>query len=421
MTLVDGEPLEYPDDWIHDFTLLPPDQGGPDDELAAPPTPEEHSPLYGGGTGESHETYLRRINPVPMFDTCLSFDDPTHTYSYEPVDGYFDRRRKVNSSTTAVVHQYFEDFDADGALRRMRMRGRMNDPTDRYYGMTDRQIKHQWARDAERASGIGTQMHNCIERYLNNARRPNDPYERTRQFALFRRWHARHMIEEREPPFRTELCMFHERSETAGMADLISQPLEWRRDPERAHWVNLKDWKCTQKCNWEYAPYIECEGEKARFEQDPRRIFWSDTHKQVCVDHRSGKTYTARRAKGVFDCLVDCTLALYTVQLNWYWFMATCGSALEIKSAQIVAFYWGNDEPVVFNVPNLQPQVARAFYHRHETMLIRYELEAEQLLLRENPDDDEQLELLSDRVYSLQHAPTERWPHRKPPAKLRVV
>lgn len=407
--MTNDDDIEYPDDWEHDLTKLPPEEGGPDPELPPPPTPEAHAPLYGGGTGENHETYLRGINPVPLFDTCLSFDEPTHTYSYEKCDGYFERRRKVNSSTTSVLKAFFEEFDADKTLAGMRQRGRMRNPADEYYNMTDKQIKDMWQRTNNRSRDIGTEMHNCIERYLNNARRPNDPWERTRQFALFRRWHAKNMIAAREPPFRTELCMFNERAEMAGMADLVTQPLEWREDPKRSHWVNLKDWKCTNKCNWEFAPFVEIEGELARWFPDPNRIFAVDTHQQVKTDPKKGKTFRAKQAKGIFSCLVDCTLAMYTVQLNIYRFMIELGTKLRVQSMEIVAFHWTNDEPLVFVVPDLQPLVARVFQERTVAMQLRYRIQADHL--RDADPEDEQVVVLRDRLHSLAFAPTEQWPN----------
>jgi len=348
-----------------------------------------HSLAYGGGYGHSMVKHLRSVNPFPLFDAVLRFVDHTHTYYYKKVAPYFEQERKINSSTTAVISQYFEKFDVDATLQRMRKKGRMDDPKDEYYQMSDDDIRRYWTKNGENASGAGTDMHECIERFLNNARRPGDPEEDTNQFELFQIWHIDNMLATRELPFRTELCMFDEEHEMAGMCDLVSQPEEWAKDPERRHWINLKDWKHTQKCNWQYLPYTN---HAERVAKDPRRMFVRrDGKRQFRADRKSGRSFPSKPAKGHCAELVDCEASKYFIQLNVYKWMIGRNSKFRVQSMQIVAFHQDNTETIVIEVPDLQHIVEKMMADRRREMLARYEAE---------------LALTQQRIRSLREHPT---------------
>lgn len=347
-----------------------------------------HSRAYGGGYGHSMEQHLRSVNRFALFDDVISFVDETHTYYYESVAPYFSAKRRINSSTTAVISAYFEKFDEDATLVRMRKRGRMDNPDDEYYGMTDEQIKKKWKDNGENAAQTGTDMHAAIERFLNHARIEDDEHEDTRQFMMFRLWHLEVMVEQQELPFRTELCMFDEECEMAGMCDLVSQPVEWARDPLRCHWINLKDWKHTTKCNWENLPYADVSEKTLK---DASRLFWNDNKKQFRYDPKKQRAFAARRAKGLCSDLVDCEASKYLVQLNVYKWMIERNSPYVVKSMQIVAFHSENDDPVVIEVPNFQTVIEKMMEARKASMLEKYA---------------DEMELLVSRIKSLQLHPT---------------
>ena len=354
-----------------------------------------HSLEYGGGYGHSMVQHLRHLNPFSLFDAVLRFVDPTHTYYYKKVAPYFQQERKINSSTTSVISQYFEKFDVDATLQRMRKKGRMDDPEDEYYGMSDNDIRKYWMKNGENAAETGTAMHECIERYMNSARRKDDPEEDTNQFELFLLWHIAFMVAIGEVPFRTELCMFDEEHEMAGMCDLVSQRKEWAQDPERKHWINLKDWKHTQKCNWEYLPYSEFKNRNAK---DPRRMFVRrDGKRQLRMDRKSQRSFPAKAAKGHCSELVDCEASKYFIQLNVYKWMIERNSEYRVQSMQIVAFHQDNAEHVVIEVPNLQHIIEKMMADRKKTMLAKYEAE---------------LALVQQRIHSLKEHPTR--PSKKP-------
>ena len=359
-----------------------------------------HSLAFGGGYGHNMEIHWRSLRPLPFFDTCVRFEDDTHTYYYRCVPPYFKRERRINSSTTAVIKDYFGVFDADAVIAGMRKRGRMTNPNDAYYGMSDEEIKKNWEDNGADKSGIGSDMHAAIERFLNNARVPNDPDEEKLQFVLFRAWHLDTMVGPGELPFRTELCMIDEEHEMAGMCDLVSQPLAWRSDPVRRWHVNLKDWKCTDKCNWEALPFTS---EAQRSVRDPRRCFVDRSGtRQYRYDKATKKTFAAKPALMFCGELLDCEASKYFIQLNVYKWMLERNSPYTVETMQIVAFHWTNTEPVVIDVPNLQHVVEKMMARRARDMKRRYESQIAEF--------ESEMEVVRSRLESLMNPTTRKFP-----------
>jgi len=358
-----------------------------------------HAWLFGGGYGHVKGVHLKSLNPFELFDTCLGFVEETHTYYYLKTPGLFGNKRKINSSTTAVLSAQFKKFDAEATLYGMRKRGRMDNPDDEYYNMTDSAILKAWRDNGQAAAGSGTAMHEAIERFLECARIKDDPEEDEHRFWLFRAWHLQEMVLQGEVPYRTELCMFDEEHEMAGMCDLVSQKLEWAKDPRRRHWINLKDWKCTQKCNWEYLPFVEY---SKRAEKDPSRMMWKTHATQFRVDMKSGKKFRANQALAFCQSLVDCKASEYFIQLNIYKWMIERNSPCRVQGMQIVAFHNDNAETVVIDVPDLQHIVRNMMRDRKQEMLKRYKRERQAFMLKYK----EKITLLNEQEYSLLHHPT---------------
>lgn len=340
-----------------------------------------HSLVFGGGYGHDYVEHLRSINKVSMFDRLIRFVDETHTYYYKHVRPFFAFERKINSSTTTVLKKYFDVFDQDLVLARMRAKGRMDDPEDKYYRMTDEQILVMWKKNSDRASGEGTEMHFAIERFLNNARRPDDEHEATRQFALFRAWHMEEMVAKNIVPYRTELCMFDEEHEMAGMCDLAVQRAEDVGHPDRGNIIELYDWKCTMKCNPELAPFAA--GTKRVGPVDPERHFWLPNTVQKKFNPEKGFSFEASQAESFCHELVDCETSKYFIQLNVYkWMCERAG--LTVRCMKIIAFHENNPEPYVIEVPNLGHIVEQMMAERKAAMIATYTAELELVKARLN-------------------------------------
>ena len=105
---------------------------------------------------------LELLNSHPN-DSRVEFIETGHSYYYDKV--------LMNYSVTEVVEHFFEKFDANNAIAKMKAGS--NWPRQEYLDsngnpMTASQIKYKWDRVGEYARNRGTWMHYNIERYLNN-------------------------------------------------------------------------------------------------------------------------------------------------------------------------------------------------------------------------------------------------------------
>jgi len=74
-------------------------------------------------------------------------------------------------SVTTYNSSHFEHFDPDDAISKMR-NGRNWNPDNKYYNMTDEEIKKLWTTGGAEASGFGEKMHASLELFMNNSRLP---------------------------------------------------------------------------------------------------------------------------------------------------------------------------------------------------------------------------------------------------------
>jgi len=140
-------------------------------------------------------------------DAHIQFEEEGHAYTIYGEKGTY-------VSTTTLVHHQFAQFDAEGIVDAMIRKGRTEDPTNKYYGMTKEQILAQWAQTAKEASGQGTKMHYDIECYSNGESVTNDLPE-FQQFLDFRRDFPRLR------PYRTEWTVFYEEYRLCGSIDMV--------------------------------------------------------------------------------------------------------------------------------------------------------------------------------------------------------
>ena len=174
--------------------------------------------MPGNGWDQDECIALRDKNYVAVFDSRIDFDESSHTY-------YLDGR-KLQGSSTGFIHSYFNEFDADDAIQKMRNGKKWNED-HMYFGWTDEQIKADWERNRDDSASRGTRMHELIEWFYNGLvtkvqlKHMADKHGMTEllQFIDF----ENSMIEQIDPktnsnidssftliPFRTELRVFYE-------------------------------------------------------------------------------------------------------------------------------------------------------------------------------------------------------------------
>ena len=101
-------------------------------------------------------------NPFPQ-DARIRFVESTHKY-------YIDDK-EAPISVTSFVHAPFPAFRTREVLMRMSLRTR----SEKYAGLTDKQIAKAWQANANEASMLGTCMHAAMECYANTGYLSRDP------------------------------------------------------------------------------------------------------------------------------------------------------------------------------------------------------------------------------------------------------
>jgi hypothetical protein len=142
----------------------------------------------------------------------------------------------------------------------------MNDPTYKYYGLTREQIKIQWNKNGQAASGSGTNMHNDIEKYYNDIPVENNSVE----FSYFEQF-VKDFPELK--PYRTEWTVYYEELKLSGSIDMIFE------NPDGT--IQIYDWKRSKGIEYE--------------------AYGNKCAKTKCISH-----------------LPDCNFWHYSLQLNIY-------------------------------------------------------------------------------------------------------
>lgn len=123
------------------------------------------APVYPRATSSVDEVNntLAIVNAHPR-DKNISFEPIAHKYTIVGADGI---PAVDYTSVTTYNGQHFEHFDSDEVIKKMR-KGRNWGPENKYYHMTDEQIKKQWTDGGAEASGLGEKMHFSFECFMNN-------------------------------------------------------------------------------------------------------------------------------------------------------------------------------------------------------------------------------------------------------------
>lgn len=166
-------------------------------------------------------------------DKRITFDEVPHEY-------FFDGK-KVSTSVTGLVETYFEKFNPDEAITKMKRSGRWPRPE---YMMkngvvwTDAQIKAYWDGVGLFARNRGTWMHYNIERYLNNM----VPSEDCQEMGMFYKFYDEMITSEKVIPWRTEWRICAPEHDLAGSVDFVGKLsdgsfaiMDWKRSKNLAN------------------------------------------------------------------------------------------------------------------------------------------------------------------------------------------
>ncbi len=155
-------------------------------------------------------------NIHPRDERCV-FEAEEHKYEIDKI--HFQ-------SVTTVISRFFPLFNADEAIEKM-INGRNWNPSHKYWGMQDYEIKQNWEEKGIKASEQGTFLHEQIENYYLG-----HEYEQPQEFDLFRQFTSDHDF---LTPYRTEWRIFDESIGVAGTIDFIAlngdsfEMYDWKR------------------------------------------------------------------------------------------------------------------------------------------------------------------------------------------------
>lgn len=205
---------------------------------------------------EAARERLRHAHPLPAFDDLVYMDVPTHTYYV--LDYNTDTYRRFKGSCTGLIAEHEPQFNRELVYEQMRVKGRFDDPKDRYYGMTRDQVFAAWEGTSDDASEFGSEMHAAIELDLNGGgdREHDEVWQSVENGPSLKRYAAFHRDYILQPgeqfgvaanreggpkarAWRTELTMFDADYEFAGQADVLLEL------PDGT--FVLGDWKRTKK------------------------------------------------------------------------------------------------------------------------------------------------------------------------------
>jgi ATP-dependent exoDNAse (exonuclease V) beta subunit len=134
-------------------------------------------------------------------DQYISFKEEGHIYTL--IDGDVI---KHPVSCTTLISQYYEHFDANVAIEKMR--NSKNGLKEKYIGLTDDDIKTLWDENRLDASSRGTNTHQVIEDFLNG-KKVNDESDEFKMFLNF--WSDWNKKYPTFKPYRLEWCVYDEK------------------------------------------------------------------------------------------------------------------------------------------------------------------------------------------------------------------
>lgn len=277
---------------------------------------------------------LKKKNYLPFFDNWIDFDDIQHKYflrkeRQEPPEqskrtAYGEKAKqhqasfsRVHISSTGFIHSFFGHFDADDAIKKMR-KGRNWNRQNKYYGLTDDEIKAMWEKNRVEASTAGTRMHELIEwfyefegKYVSEAHLEYmaDAFDMP-ELLQFLNFHRTEVLPRGWKPFRTELRAFSRKHNLAGSVDMIFITPEGK--------LVVVDWKRS---------------------------------KEIKTQNRYQK------GLGPLQHLDDCNFFHYSLQLNLYDWMLCSQLDYQVEALYLGVFHPNQRDYQMIQVPSMQREI----------------------------------------------------------------
>jgi hypothetical protein len=173
-------------------------------------------------------------------DKNIVFIPSSHRYIINNEEGY--------TSATTWVHSNFEPFDNDSVIDKM-MKG-SGWVKSQYFGMSKDDIKKKWAENGKESSGLGTDLHYHIEKFMNLPTGKTRPTHKDLLEAYekepFNEFEQKQSIEwgyfidfvKNHPdflPYRSEWMVYQEDIKICGTIDMVYE------NPDGS--LNIFDWK----------------------------------------------------------------------------------------------------------------------------------------------------------------------------------
>ncbi len=223
----------------------------------------------------------------------------------------------LGSSVTGVIHHFFEKFDSDEIISRMKRsrKWRPGNPSyDKYAHMSDAEIKQHWSEVGGEAAELGTEMHANIENFYNE-----DPHDESpKEFGLFSEFHKTHVENLDLEAFRAEWVIYSDEHRVAGCIDMVY------RNPKTGNYI-LADWKRS---------------------------------KEIKESHPFGT-----KGNPPLQDLDDCNWVKYSVQLNLYkWILENC-YGLSVEEMWLVILHPQQDTYILKRVPDHQSLIPKVLMY----------------------------------------------------------
>ncbi len=270
-----------------------------------------------------HEEIVESFPIVHPRDEHILFVEDIHTYYVRGESGYI--------SVTTFIHHFFEPFDADKVIPAMRASSKWNE-SNKYFYMTDEEIKEQWKKLGQDGCRRGTKMHKFLEKFFVTAMQgdvdtlseedlsvfEDDPVEGVIlpqfQFLLF--------LQEVMPPlkpFRMEWAIYDDDYHIAGMIDAL-----FTFQDERQQKTASGKWRLVM-ADWKRTPLIR------------------------------PTNYFQQAKKGTpIESMDNCNYVHYTLQLNLYKFILEKNYNVVITEMFLVCFHPDREVFEKTKIPKLQ-------------------------------------------------------------------
>lgn len=244
------------------------------------------------------------INNRHIRDDDIKFE--SHSHKYTILDG-----TKSYVSVTSFVKTFFPVFNPESAIIKMKKSKNWNE-SNKYFNMTDDEIKTLWVNIGTEASAAGTGLHETIDKYLNSILETEPDSIEWNMFRQFiDNFESKGIISEK---YRSEWMIYDEESQICGTLDFIYKNTD--------DTYTIVDWKRSKNIS------------------EPRSLFINNSNYWI-----------------------------YTLQLNLYKYILEKNYGLKVSKLMIVQLHPENETYKIFSVPDKQYTIKGFVRDRRKKLL----------------------------------------------------